>query len=131
MGQQLRTRTRSTISLASIASPKSVSFSMQNFLASPSLPSSISCWCCVSFIAMVFSFVAYVFSRWNGLLLARDRDRGLLAYLRRVDFHPVAGLDGDDRVLVKVVDGGDSTGNGSANVDIVDFLADDGCRAVM
>ena len=68
---------------------------------------------------------------WNGLLLARDRDRGLLAYLRRVDFHPVAGLDGRDRVLVQGIDGGDSTGNGSTDVDIVDFLADDGRRAVM
>ena len=67
----------------------------------------------------------------DGLLLARDRDRGLLAYLRRVDFHPVAGLDGRDRVLVQGVDGGDSTGNGSTDVDIVDFLADDGRRAVM
>ena len=36
-----------------------------------------------------------------------------------------------DRVLVQAVDGGDFTGNGSADVDIVDFLADDGCRAVM
>ena len=67
----------------------------------------------------------------SGLHLARDRDRGLLPYLRRVDLHPVAGLDGSDRVLVQAVDGGDSTGNGSADVDIVDFLADDGRRAVM
>ena len=31
----------------------------------------------------------------------------------------------------KRIDGGDSTGNGSTDVDIVDFLADDGRRAVM
>src|SRR4249919_3541258 len=124
MGQQLRTRTRSTISLASTASPKSTSFSMQNFLVSPCLPSSISCWWVVSFIAMMVS-------RWSGLFLARDRDRGLLAHLRRVDLHPVAGLDGRDRILVQAVHGGDPTGNGSADVDVVDLLADDGRRAVM
>src|SRR5688572_114409 len=99
MGQQLRTRTRSTISLASTASPKSTSFSMQNFLVSPSLPSSISCWCFVSFIAMVISVDKVRFRCRRNRLLARDRDRGLLAYLRRVDFYPVAGLDGLDRVL--------------------------------
>src|SRR6478735_4498369 len=130
MGQQFRTRTRSTISLASTASPKSTSFSMQNCLASPSFPSSISCWCCVSFMAMAISI------RWGSVVclelrLARDRDGGLLADLRRVDFDPVAGLDRRDRVLVQAVDGGDSTGDGSTDVDVVDFLADDGCWAMM
>src|SRR6186713_331275 len=115
MGQQLRTRTRSTISLASIASPKSTSFSMQNFLVSPFLPSSISCWCVVSFMVILFAFDGL-----NELLLARDRYGGLLAYLRRIDFHPVAGLDRGDRVLVQGVDGRDATGNGAADVDIVD-----------
>src|SRR5580765_6660259 len=124
MGQQFRTRTRSTISLDSTASPKSTSFSMANFLVSPSLPSSISCWWVVSFIAMLVSC-------WSGLFLARDRDRGLLADLRRVDLDPVAGLDGCDRVLVQAVHSGDTAGNGSADVDVVDLLADDGRRAVM
>src|SRR6187399_629210 len=105
MGQALRTRTRSTISVASIASPKSTSFSMENFLVSPSLPSSISCWCVVSFIAIVIFLSMIAFPMSTGLLLARDRDRGLLAYLRRVDLQPVAGLDGRDRVLVQAVDG--------------------------
>src|SRR5580765_7695117 len=130
MGQQLRTKETSTISLASTASPKSAIFSMQNFLVSPSLPSSMSCWRCVSFIAMAVSRSS-AFPKSRNRLLARDRDRGLLAYLRRVDFNPVAHLDGRDRVLVQAVHGGDSTGNGSADVDGVDLLADDGCRAVM
>src|SRR5688572_8464173 len=135
MGQQLRTRTRFTISLASTASPKSVSFSMPNCLASPCLPSSISCWYFVSFMVMVMIFQWNESRRWSLLLLgrclARDCGRGVVAHVRRVDLHPVAGLDGRDGVLVQAVHGGDFAGNGAADVDRVDFVGDDGDRAVI
>src|SRR5512147_1530516 len=100
MGHSLRTRTRSTISVASTALPKSISLSMQNFLHSPCLPSSISCWYFVSFIAMVVSRQLVRGYGIVALSLAGDRDGGLRADLRCVDLEPVAGLDGRDRVLV-------------------------------
>src|SRR5271165_1773960 len=121
MGQALRTRTRSTISVASTASPKSTSLSMQNCLASPSLPSSMSRWCGVSFMVM-----GQVPSGGAG-----NRDGGLLADFGCVDLNPVAGLDGRDRILVEAVHGRDFTGNRSADVDVVDLLADDAGGAVM
>src|SRR5512142_3276983 len=107
MGQQLSVRTRSTISVASTALPKSNSLSMQNCLASPCLPSSISCWCAVNFIFVTVYVVILMFvsvtvdagpDSLNWLVLASDCDGGLLADLGRVDLDPVAGLDGRDRV---------------------------------
>src|SRR5512137_2606214 len=116
MGQQLSVRTRSTISVASTALPKSMSLSMQNCLASPCLPSSISCWNFVSFIFMFISF----------LCLARDGDRGLLADLWRVDLNHVAGLDGRDRILVQLVHGRNLGSNGAADIEGENISADDG-----
>src|SRR5512139_1578004 len=132
MGQQLSVRTRSTISVASTALPKSRSLSMQNCLASPCLPSSISCWYFVSFIFIVVSFLCLPFqSRWNGLPLGGNGDGGLLADFGCVDLDPVPGLDGRDRILVQFVDGGNFTGNGAVDVDPVDLLADEACGAMV
>src|SRR5512143_620550 len=132
MGQQLSTRTRSTISVASTALPKSRSLSMQNCLASPCLPSSISCWYLVSFI---FFFICVLLSLvdflWTLCLLPGDRDGGLLADLRRVDLNPVAGLDDFERVLVQFVHSGNFTGYGAVDVDPVDCLADEARGAVV
>src|SRR5512143_1152073 len=103
MGQQLSVRTRSTISVASTALPKSRSLSMQNCLASPCLPSSISCWYGVNFIFIELSSgLSLAGGRKNGPGLAGDGDGGLLADLGRVDLDPVAGLDRRDRVLVQL-----------------------------
>src|SRR5512135_281626 len=131
MGQQLSVRTRSTISVASTALPKSRSLSMQNCLASPCLPSSISCWYFVSFIFMVISFQFSFPVLLERLILAGNGDGGLLADLGRVDLNPVAGLDGRDRVLVQFVHGRDFAGNGAADVDPVDLLADEPCGAMV
>src|SRR5664279_5775996 len=99
MGQPFKTRERSTISVASTAWPKSTSLSMQNFLASPCLPSNISCWNFVSFVVIFASFdIFLVQNRCNSLRLVRDRDGGLLADRRRVDLDHVASLDSRDRV---------------------------------
>src|SRR5512140_2965447 len=117
MGQQLSVRTRSTISVASTALPKSMSLSMQNCLASPCLPSSISCWYLVSFILLfILMFLSVMdVARVLGLLRS-DRDGGLLADFRRVDLHPVPVLDDLERVLVQLVHGGNLPGNGAVNV---------------
>src|SRR5512136_2180022 len=132
MGQQLSVRTRSTISVASTALPKSRSLSMQNCLASPCLPSSISCWYFVSFIFFFICVLLSLVDYWRALcLLPDDRDSGLLADLWRIDFHPVAGLDDFERVLVKFVHGGNFTGYGAVDVDPVDCLADEACGAVV
>src|SRR5512134_2922155 len=132
MGQQLSVRTRSTISVASTALPKSRSLSMQNCLASPCLPSSISCWYFVSFIFIIYLlFKVYFANIVKGLPLAGNGDSGLLTDLGRVDLNPVAGLDGRDRVLVQFVHSGNFTGNGAVNVYPVDCLADEACRAVV
>src|SRR5512137_858111 len=111
MGAMLSTRTRSTISVASTASPKSTSLSMQNFLASPCLPSSISCWYFVSFIMNSFQWLLFK-SRMDPLSLAGNGDGGLLADLWRVDLNHVASLNGRDRILVQAVNSRYFTGNG-------------------
>src|SRR5512135_2400503 len=132
MGQQLSVRTRSTISVASTALPKSNSLSMQNCLASPCLPSSISCWYFVSFIFMIYLlFIVYFTNIVKGLPLGGNGDGGLLADLWCVDLNPVAGLDGRDRVLVQFVHGGNFTGYGAADVDPVDVLTDEACGTMV
>src|SRR5512139_3313498 len=132
MGQQLSVRTRSTISVASTALPKSKSLSMQNCLASPCLPSSISCWYFVSFIFIIYLlFIVYFTNIVKGLPLGGNGDSGLLTDLGRVDLNPVAGLDGLDRILVQFVHGGNFTGYGAVNVNPVDCLADEACGAVV
>src|SRR5512136_2698289 len=132
MGQQLSVRTRSTISVASTALPKSKSLSMQNCLASPCLPSSISCWYFVSFIFIIhLLFIVYFTNIVKGLPLAGNCDGGLLADLGGVDLDPVAGLDGRDRILVQFVHGGNLTGNGAVDVDKVNLPADEACGAMM
>src|SRR5512135_1439602 len=132
MGQQLSVRTRSTISVASTALPKSRSLSMQNCLASPCLPSSISCWYLVSFIFILILLLLIINWCYAGYcLLASDRDSGLLTDLGRVDLNPVAGLDGRDRVLVQFVHGGNFTGYGAVDINKVDLLANEACGAVV
>src|SRR5512144_2630704 len=130
MGQQLSVRTISTISVASTALPKSRSLSMQNCLASPCLPSSISCWCGVNFIFLTVIVVILIFvsvtvdagpDSLTWLVLASDRDGGLVADLGCVDLDPVAGLDGRDRVQIQLVNGRDLSGNGAVDIDVVDL----------
>src|SRR5512143_4148867 len=112
-----------------------MSLSIQNCLASPCLPSSISCWNFVSFIFMTISFQfsmsCLANNVGNGLALAGNGNSCLLTDLRRVDLNPVAGLDGRDRILVQFVHGGNFTGNGDADVDPVDLLTDEACGTMV